>query len=649
MSRKITTEVFQEDIDKKFGKDIYIVKGEYTGGRNNVEILHTVCNETFLAQPRYFYNAKDSSKVICTKCNKLYRRTPEEFIKDIYSVNPDIDILSTEPIKNVRQVITVKCKKCGRIDDKPVKKILEGNKCIECKSDKQIAYYNREKSPNLNKTLSQDAFKEKLKERKSENFEVLDEYKGYDNPIRFYHKVCGNEFTSTPRRLLKIKYDKCPCCPGFIKKRTYEELLEEIKTRRGDEFILKTDHYENNKQKMVFYHSKCKQEFEMRIDCFLRGDPCPKCQKIYGNEILPDEYIDKVKEMYGDEYEIVAFQRGNTKKKVTVMHHCTDNRTFTFSTYASDFLHKGRKCPRCFSANHVSTAEKEIVDFLRRIYNGEVVESCRTILDNNQEIDIYIPEFKLAIEYDGLYYHSDLFKPDNYHYNKYAECKDKGITLIHIFEDEWLDDAKRKIIKRKLRYLLKQTGDLERIHARKCEVREIDYKIASKFLDTYHIQGKDKANIYLGLYYNGKLYSVMSFCKPRKFLGKNSDLKYDYELSRFASNTHYIVNGAFSKLLDYFKDNYSWTSIITYADRRFSSGDTYLANGWTKIRDNKVNYYYTDNKKRYNRTAFMKGKIKIKFPEIYNENKTEREMMKEAGYNRIYDCGTITFIYTKEE
>ena len=120
---------------------------------------------------------------------------------------------------------------------------------------------------------------------------------------------------------------------------------------------------------------------------------------------------------------------------------------------------------------------------------------------------------------------------------------------------------------------------------------------------------------------------VMTFCKPRKATGQNKNSKYDYELSRFASDINYIVIGAFSKLLKYFKDNYKWKKLITYADKRWSEGNVYIKNGWTYLHDSKPNYWYTDGKERYHRYNFRKQELKKLFPNLYNENLTEFEIM----------------------
>jgi predicted nucleic acid-binding Zn-ribbon protein len=311
----------------------------------------------------------------------------------------------------------------------------------------------------------------------------------------------------------------------------------------------------------------------------------------------------------------------------------------------------GEGCPSCRQSSYTSRSEKEVLDFIKKIYKGKIKSNDRGVIPP-QELDIYLPELNLAIEYCGLYWHGDKQKPNNYHLDKTIKCNDLNIRLIHIFEDEWVN--KQKIVKEKLRYVL-GVSNKPKIYARKCYIKEISSDRKNKFLDKYHIQGRDNSKIKLGLYAKspktGKtiLVSVMTFCKPRKALGQTSNSIYDYELSRFASTYNYIVIGGFSKLFKYFERNYSWNSLITYADKRWSQGNVYIKNGWYYDHDSKPNYWYVDNNhgdKRFHRYQFRKGNLKKLFPDIYSDSKTEKEIMEEANYYRIYDCGNMVFTYT---
>ena len=140
----------------------------------------------------------------------------------------------------------------------------------------------------------------------------------------------------------------------------------------------------------------------------------------------------------------------------------------------------------------------------------------------------------------------------------------------------------------------------------------------------------------------------MTFCKPRISLG-HKKTSYDYELSRYATSYNYRVVGGFGKLFTYFKNNYEWKAIITYADRRWSDGNLYEKCGFELNHVSAPNYWYTRGypKNREHRFKYRKQKLKKLFPNLYDENKTEKQMMKEAGYYRIWDCGNLVYIYER--
>lgn len=284
--------------------------------------------------------------------------------------------------------------------------------------------------------------------------------------------------------------------------------------------------------------------------------------------------------------------------------------------------------------NKVSNEEKSLVEFIEGFYEGEIKTSNRSIL-NGRELDVYLPEKNLAIEYNGLYSHSYkpweekecLIKGPNYHLSKTIDCEKQGIQLIQIFSDEW--NFKREIVQSIIKSKL---GSNERLYARKCRVVEVDVLTKNDFLNGNHIQGEDKSSIKLGLEYDGSLVCLMTFNKSR--FNKNCE----WELVRFCNSRGINVVGGFSKLLKAFRGNYSG-SIVSYADRRWSDGGVYFKNGFKLIRVNKAAYYYVDNNYlvRHNRMKFQKKLIGA-------YDCTEYEKSREMGFNRIYDCGSLSFV-----
>lgn len=301
------------------------------------------------------------------------------------------------------------------------------------------------------------------------------------------------------------------------------------------------------------------------------------------------------------------------------------------------------RCYKCYpnTSNGTSLAEQQIAEYVQSLTNCKVYNRCsqnKQVL-NNKEIDIWIPDLKLAIEYDGLFYHcEENRKEKTYHLQKTEECEKQGIQLIHIFEDEWIE--KQKIVKSRLKHLICSNG--RKIFARKCIVKEIDNKIKDNFLNKYHIQGKDIAKTRLGLFYNGHLIAVMTFTKSR--FNKN----YEYELSRYATISNFTIVGGAGKLLKYFERIYHPKSLVTYADRRWSKGNLYFKLGFKFDHESSPNYFYVKNQHRFSRIQFQKHKLKD-ILEKFNNDLSEAENMKLNKYGKIYDCGNLVFVKKYEK
>ena len=301
-------------------------------------------------------------------------------------------------------------------------------------------------------------------------------------------------------------------------------------------------------------------------------------------------------------------------------------------------LHGIERLPRCQQCHPLvcneSNCERELYDFIKSVYEGNVMRHDRNLLDG-MEIDIYAVEKKVAFEFDGLFYHNEFCGKDcGYHLGKTEKCEQKGIQLVHIFEDEWID--KREIVEDKVKSIL-GVNSLNRIFARNCVVAEVESMESNAFLDKNHIQGHDNASIRYGLYHNGELVAVMTFGKPR--FNKN----YDWELIRYASMLNFTVVGGASKLLNGFRRNHSG-SIVSYADRRYSTGNLYKAIGFEHIGNAKPNYCWCKNKVRLSRYQCQKHRLSRILGDKFDSEKSETENMHDCGWSRIYDCGNMIFL-----
>jgi hypothetical protein len=294
-------------------------------------------------------------------------------------------------------------------------------------------------------------------------------------------------------------------------------------------------------------------------------------------------------------------------------------------------------CTNCnpISKKTVSSYEKELYKIL--LNTGLSVETSKRGVVDNYELDIYIPSHNLAIEINGLYWHSELYKDKNYHLNKTIECQKKDIKLLHIFEDEWL--FKKDIVLSMINNNLNMSN--HKIYARNCIIKEITTEECRKFLDENHIQGFIPSKLKLGLYREEELVSVMTFGSLRKALGYNSK-EGSYEMLRFCNKLNTNVVGGASKLFKYFVKNYHPKKIISYSDKRYFNGGLYEKLRFTKKHDTQPNYWYFKNYIRHHRFKYRKD---VLVKQGYDPNKTEHQIMLERGIYRIYDCGNTFWVY----
>jgi len=305
----------------------------------------------------------------------------------------------------------------------------------------------------------------------------------------------------------------------------------------------------------------------------------------------------------------------------------------------------GNGHPRCLKCEPYvagfSLCEREIGEYVKSLVGVDnVVENDRGILDG-LELDIYIPHKKVAIEYNGLFWHSENSggKSRKYHLNKTEICNQKGIRLIHIFEDEWV--YRKQIVKDKMRHILCENNE-KSIYARKCTITPMSD--CEKFLNTNHVQGNCPASIKFGAYYNDELVAVMTFGKRRVAMGKKSSMDGEYELLRFATNKRIV--GIASKLFGAFVKIYNPKKVVTYADKRYSVGNLYEKMKFEKIKDTDPNYWYfrVGEDIRFHRFGFAKHTLEKKL-EHFDKSLSEWQNMKNNGYDRIWDCGHILYEY----
>ena len=296
---------------------------------------------------------------------------------------------------------------------------------------------------------------------------------------------------------------------------------------------------------------------------------------------------------------------------------------------------KSTLCTVCNPVNsNISDCEISLLNFIKNNYDDEIVTNSKLII-SPYEIDIYLPKLKLAFEFNGIYWHNELNRPNNYHKLKNDLCEKKGINLLHIYEDDWKN--KEDLIKSLIINNLKKNN--KTILSENCEIKEINDNILIKnFLKENHIKGYIGSKIKIGLFYKNELISVMIFGNIRKHKNINNN----YELLRFCNKKYINVIDSEKKLFNYFVKKYIPTEIITYIDRGYFNIDLYKNINF-KI-DTKISpdFYYIKNEIREHRNKFNKN---ILYKYGFDINKTEHEIMLERKIYKIYNSGNYIFEY----
>jgi hypothetical protein len=406
-----------------------------------------------------------------------------------------------------------------------------------------------------------------------------------------------------------------------------------------DEFVRKANIKHNNKydySEVVYksthtkIHIKCDIHgiFTQEPASHLSGIGCPKCgiEKNTLSKIdTVDDFIIKANKIHNNFYNYKSCLYKSSQEKVDII--CPTHGLF--SQRPNDHL-MGHGCPTC--CHHISSQQLIIEEYLNK-NSINFISSDRTVLCG-REIDIFIKEHNIGIEVNGAYWHSEEYREPNFHLKKKIECEKKNINLLHIWDFE-LNNSPNIVLNRIGSYL----GINKKIHARKLVCDYISSSDAKKFCDINHLQKGSYSSINIALKDNtNTIVAIMTFSKSRY------DKQYDYELVRYCSLLNHNIIGGASKLLNRFITDNSNKSIISYADRRFTSIDKnlYKSLGFLLKRVSKPSYFWFKNGVIIKRIQSQKHKL-ISIIDIYDESKTEVENMIINGYKRVYDCGNLVF------
>ena len=487
---------------------------------------------------------------------------------------------------------------------------------------------------NALKRSSKEHFIEKAKEVHGDKYDYSKvKYVNNHTEVRI---ICPEHGEFWQKPYVHLKGSGCHKCSLNKRKSIFsdgrEKFIEKAKKVHNDKYDYSKVNYVNARTKVCII---CPEHGEFWQEPFVHivsKYGCPKCGKKAAstNEALSTEdFIEKAKQIHGGKYDYSEAQYKASKSLIKII--CPKHGEFWQTP--DSHLH-GSGCQRC--SNVKSSGEEEIFSILKGAYNDEIETRDRSVI-KPYELDILIPKLNIAIEYNGLKWHSEEFQKDKYYHLKKMEmCKEKNIKLISIFEDEWLH--KKDIVINKILHITNLIQNKKKIYARKCKISLIDKKVAENFLEKYHIQGKSSSTLNYGCFYDETIVGVMSF--------KKTNNENEWELTRFATNYDYICCGVGGKLFKTFVNDKKPKLVKSFADRRwtFSENDNFYTKIGFKLSDIlKPDYRYVVGNQRVHKFNFRKQILhrKYKFP----LSMTEKEMVEKMKIYKIWDCGLLKYVW----
>lgn len=422
-------------------------------------------------------------------------------------------------------------------------------------------------------------------------------------------------------------------------RRTYRDLrgfIERATTVHGGEYTYPNAVYVNAHTPLAV-ECPLHGEFVVSPTNHVAGKKCPKCANIStGLRQLKtvEDFISEAQLLWGDKFDYSQAVYLGAKERITFT--CREHPEEELWQQPSNHLSGQNPCPKC---NHSSSqAEQDIANFLA-LYTTVEVRNRKVIAP--KEIDIWLPELQIGIEYHGLYWHT-VDKVGNSHRQKYDAAKKSGIRLVQIFEDEWL--FKQELVKARL---LAFIGKSPTFNARQLSIRQVMMSEIRSFLESTHIQGAGVSSQNYALFNGGEIVAVATFGKSRSGAMMGAREEGVWEVVRYASIGR--VRGGFSKLLKAFIRDYEPSKIISYCDLRYGTGSLYAATGFTLSKVTDPDYWWVPKGKveRIPRYAVQKHKLsQASHPlhKFYAKDRTENTICRAAGWEKLMGVGSQKWV-----
>ena len=451
-------------------------------------------------------------------------------------------------------------------------------------------------------------------------------------------KVCiicpeHGEFWQTPRHHLTT--NGCSACWIAIRRKDGGCFVFDARKVHGDKYDYRKVKYVNADTKVCII-CPVHGEFWQTAASHLYGRGCRRCkiERLASiNRRDSELFVADSRRVHGDKYDYSKASYKHSKDKICII--CPSHGEFWQSP--NNHISKLAGCPAC--ANSLSKGENEMFDLVRQYY-PDAQQRVRDVIPP-LELDIYIPSLKLAIEYNGEFWHSVDKKGKNYHLNKRHACEAAGVRLISVCETDW--KTKRERVERIIFNAIGKSSG-KTVYARKCAIREVICKDYRAFMNENHIQGYAIATHRYGLYDGDELVACMGFKQLKDGV---------WDCVRYATSCR--VPGGHSKLFKFMAKELNMEKAQSFVDMDFFTGDSYREeDGWVDSGSETVGFRVWHQKVGFMpRQKWWKDFIPKTLeqlgadPAIYDRNKKQRQMMEEAGCLVIENSGNKKFVWHK--
>lgn len=429
----------------------------------------------------------------------------------------------------------------------------------------------------------------------------------------------------------------CPECSrvnsGSSQRLTTDEFIAKAKSIHGDEYDYSLVKYVNART-LVSIVCRKHGEFQQRPCNHLDGRGCRICAggKISASKTSNGEdFIAKAMEVHGDVYDYTKIDYVSAKNIVRM----TCKKHGEFQQIPNNHL-SGKGCPSCGVVT--SKGEQEIFNLVSS-FHPDAQNRARGVIPP-YELDIYIPSIRMAIEFNGVYWHSTDRKSKGYHQMKRNLCEGEGVRLLSVNEWDWLE--KRARVERIIISAIGANNN-NSVPARKCKFTEVSTKKYRAFMEENHIQGYAMAKHKFGLIHNDDLVAVMSFNQLKSGV---------WDMVRYATSCN--VQGGQSKLFKYSSLLLDMDQCQSFVDCDYFTGSSYSNSGFIDSGDESISFRVWHRSVGFmSRQAWWKANIPATLSRIgadesiFDEAKTQNQMMSEAGCLVIENSGTKKYIWER--